>query len=90
MVSLYGQLAFLLIGLVIGVIVRVAVPDPRPGGWGASLIFGVLGAFLGGYTGHSFGMYHLARTPTAAVMAVVFAFTLVLCYEMFRRTRVVQ
>ncbi len=90
MVSLYGVIAFLIVGLVIGAFARFLIPGHEPGGWIAALCFGVLGSFLGGYTGHSFGMYHVERAPMAGLFSVIFALALVLSYEAFRRKRVVQ
>lgn len=44
-------LAFLLLGLIAGVIAKLIIPGRQPGGWVITLILGVLGALLGGWLG---------------------------------------
>jgi uncharacterized membrane protein YeaQ/YmgE (transglycosylase-associated protein family) len=46
-----GWLAFLLLGLIAGVIARIVIPGKQPGGFWVTLLLGVLGAFLGGWIG---------------------------------------
>src|SRR5258708_35682610 len=48
---------FLIFGLVVGALARVIVPGREPGGWLASMLLGVAGAFLGGLIGRAFGLY---------------------------------
>lgn len=45
-------LGFLLLGLIAGAIAKAIIPGNRPGGWFATLILGVVGAFLGGWLGN--------------------------------------
>ena len=46
-----GWLAFLILGLIAGVIARIVIPGKQPGGFWVTLLLGVLGAFLGGWLG---------------------------------------
>ncbi|MEU4365075.1 GlsB/YeaQ/YmgE family stress response membrane protein [Promicromonospora sp. NPDC023987] len=46
-----GWLAFLILGLIAGVIARIVIPGKQPGGFWLTLLLGVLGAFLGGWLG---------------------------------------
>ncbi|MGP5227348.1 GlsB/YeaQ/YmgE family stress response membrane protein [Arthrobacter rhombi] len=46
-----GFLGFLLLGLICGAIAKAILPGKQGGGWIATLILGVIGAFLGGWIG---------------------------------------
>ena len=46
-----GWLAFLILGLIAGVIARIVLPGKQPGGFWVTLLLGVLGAMLGGWLG---------------------------------------
>jgi uncharacterized membrane protein YeaQ/YmgE (transglycosylase-associated protein family) len=48
---------FLIVGLIVGAIARFIVPGHEPGGWIASLLVGVAGAYLGGFVGSALGLY---------------------------------
>ena len=53
---------FLLFGLVVGAIARFLVGGRDPGGWGVSMVIGVVGSFVGGYLGQFFGFYRSGET----------------------------
>lgn len=44
-------LGFLLLGLIAGAIAKAIIPGDQVGGWLATLILGVIGAFVGGWLG---------------------------------------
>ncbi|MGK0722036.1 GlsB/YeaQ/YmgE family stress response membrane protein [Leucobacter sp. W1478] len=46
-----GFLAFLFLGLIAGAIAKAILPGNQGGGWIATLLLGVVGAFLGGWLG---------------------------------------
>lgn len=46
-----GFWAFLILGLIAGVIARIVIPGKQPGGFWLTLLLGVLGAMLGGWLG---------------------------------------
>jgi uncharacterized membrane protein YeaQ/YmgE (transglycosylase-associated protein family) len=46
-----GFFAFLILGLIAGAIAKAILPGRQGGGWIATLILGVVGAFLGGWLG---------------------------------------
>jgi len=46
-----GFFAFLLLGLIAGAIAKAILPGKQGGGWLATLVLGVIGAFLGGWLG---------------------------------------
>lgn len=47
-----GFLAFLLLGLIAGAIAKAILPGKQNGGWFATLLLGVVGAFIGGWLGN--------------------------------------
>lgn len=44
-------LGFLLLGLIAGAIAKLILPGKQGGGWLATLVLGVIGAFVGGWLG---------------------------------------
>lgn len=44
-------LGFLLLGLIAGAIAKLILPGKQGGGWIATLLLGIVGAFLGGWLG---------------------------------------
>lgn len=46
-----GFLGFLLLGLIAGAIAKAILPGEQGGGWLATLVLGVVGAFVGGWLG---------------------------------------
>lgn len=46
-----GFIAFLILGLIAGAIAKAILPGKQGGGWIATLVLGVVGAFLGGWLG---------------------------------------
>ena len=43
-----GLIAFLIVGLIAGFIARALVPGPDPMGWLGTMVFGIVGSFVGG------------------------------------------
>lgn len=46
-----GFFGFLILGLIAGAIAKAIIPGDSGGGWFATLILGVVGAFVGGWLG---------------------------------------
>lgn len=46
-----GFFSFILLGLIVGVIVKAVMPGKVGGGWVTSIILGVVGAIVGGFLG---------------------------------------
>ena len=46
-----GFFGFLIVGLICGTLAKAILKDRAVGGWLASLIIGVIGAFVGGWLG---------------------------------------
>ncbi|MBV8722704.1 MAG: GlsB/YeaQ/YmgE family stress response membrane protein [Candidatus Eremiobacteraeota bacterium] len=71
-----GILAWILFGLIVGLVARWVVPGEGPGGIIGDIIVGVLGAFVGGWLYSLFGHtgvtgFNLPRMLCALIGAVV-------------------
>jgi uncharacterized membrane protein YeaQ/YmgE (transglycosylase-associated protein family) len=47
--TIVGILAWILVGLVAGLLAKIAMPGPDPGGVILTIVIGVVGALIGGY-----------------------------------------
>jgi uncharacterized membrane protein YeaQ/YmgE (transglycosylase-associated protein family) len=77
-------LMFLLFGLIVGAVSRFLVPGREPGGWGTSLIVGVLGSFVGGFLSRALG-FSTDERPAGFLLSVVGAVVLLVAYHAVRR-----
>ncbi|HZL03499.1 MAG TPA: GlsB/YeaQ/YmgE family stress response membrane protein [Cellulomonas sp.] len=74
-----GILAFLLLGLLAGVIAKALLPGRNSAGWLLTLVLGVLGAVLGGWLGSTLlgvglGEFFSIRTWLLAIAGAVIVF----------------
>ena len=51
-----GILSWILMGLIVGVIGKLVMPGPDPGGIFLTILLGIGGAFVGGYVGSFLGL----------------------------------
>lgn len=71
-----GILAWILFGLIAGIIAKVLMPGKDPGGFFITIALGVAGAFVGGYVGTLLGFgpvtgFNLGSFFTAVVGALL-------------------
>jgi uncharacterized membrane protein YeaQ/YmgE (transglycosylase-associated protein family) len=52
-----GILAWILFGLVVGIIAKLLMPGRDPGGFIVTVLLGIAGALLGGFIGRAMGFY---------------------------------
>jgi uncharacterized membrane protein YeaQ/YmgE (transglycosylase-associated protein family) len=50
-----GIVAWLLMGLIAGVLAKLILPGKGPSGWIYTIGLGILGAIVGGFIGHALG-----------------------------------
>jgi uncharacterized membrane protein YeaQ/YmgE (transglycosylase-associated protein family) len=50
-----GIVSWIVLGLLVGFVARRLAPGRIGGGWVATIILGIIGAFAGGYLGSMFG-----------------------------------
>jgi uncharacterized membrane protein YeaQ/YmgE (transglycosylase-associated protein family) len=77
---------FLLFGLIVGAIARFLVPGREPGGWGTSMLLGIVGSFVGALVGRMAGVY---REGEAAgfLMSLLGAVLVTVAYQAFAGRR---
>ena len=79
-------IATLVIGLVVGAIAKLLMPGKDPGGCIITILLGIAGAFIAGYSDASVGWYP-ATDIAGWIMSVVGAMILLLLYRLlFRRS----
>ncbi|WP_415855522.1 GlsB/YeaQ/YmgE family stress response membrane protein [Sinomonas sp. G460-2] len=72
-----GFIGFLILGLIAGAIAKAILPGRQGGGWIATLILGVVGAWLGGllggliFGGNTLGSFFEFRTWITAIVGSI-------------------
>jgi uncharacterized membrane protein YeaQ/YmgE (transglycosylase-associated protein family) len=82
-----GILAWILFGLVVGVIAKLLMPGRDPGGFIVTILLGVAGALVGGFVGRAMGFYE-ANEGAGWIMSILGAIVLLALYRMMVRRRV--
>lgn len=77
-----GIIAWVLFGLVVGVVAKFLMPGRDPGGFVITAVLGIVGALLGGFIGQSLGFYREGE-PAGFIMAVLGSIILLFLYRMF-------
>jgi uncharacterized membrane protein YeaQ/YmgE (transglycosylase-associated protein family) len=82
-----GILGWILFGLVVGAIAKLVMPGRDPGGIIVTMLLGIAGAVLGGFTGRALGLYG-PNEAAGFLMSFFGAVVLLALYRMFagRRT----
>jgi uncharacterized membrane protein YeaQ/YmgE (transglycosylase-associated protein family) len=82
-----GILAWILFGLVVGVIAKLLMPGRDPGGFIVTILLGIAGALIGGFIGRAMGLYQ-ANESAGWIMSTLGAIVLLALYRMMVRRRV--
>jgi uncharacterized membrane protein YeaQ/YmgE (transglycosylase-associated protein family) len=82
-----GILAWILFGLVVGIIAKLLMPGRDPGGFIVTILLGIAGALLGGFIGRAMGFYR-PDEPAGWIMSILGAIVLLALYRMVVRRRV--
>jgi uncharacterized membrane protein YeaQ/YmgE (transglycosylase-associated protein family) len=82
-----GILAWILFGLVVGVIAKLLMPGRDPGGFIITILLGIAGALLGGFIGQAMNLYEPGQ-PAGWIMSILGAILLLALYRMMARRRV--
>jgi uncharacterized membrane protein YeaQ/YmgE (transglycosylase-associated protein family) len=77
-----GFLLVVVIGLVIGVIAKLLMPGPDPGGWFITILLGIAGSWIGGFL---MSLTGLTGAMPALVAAVVGAMLLLGVYRLLKK-----
>ena len=82
-----GILAWILFGLVVGIIAKLLMPGRDPGGFIITILLGIAGALLGGFLGQTMGWYAEGE-PAGWIVSILGAIVLLALYRMLVRRRV--
>jgi uncharacterized membrane protein YeaQ/YmgE (transglycosylase-associated protein family) len=75
-----GIVAWILFGLVVGIIAKLMTPGRDPGGFIVTILLGIAGALFGGFIGRAMGFY--GPTQSAGwLMSIGGAIVLLLLYR---------
>jgi uncharacterized membrane protein YeaQ/YmgE (transglycosylase-associated protein family) len=81
-----GILAWILFGLVVGIIAKLLMPGRDPGGFIVTILIGIAGALLGGFIGRAMGFYG-PRESAGWIISILGAMLLLFLYRMIARPR---
>lgn len=81
-----GILAWILFGLVVGVIAKLLMPGRDPGGFIVTILVGIAGAVLGGFIGRAMGFYGPDESA-GWIISILGAMLLLFLYRMVARPR---
>ena len=81
-----GFIAWIILGLVVGVIAKFLMPGKDPGGIIITILLGVAGAFLGGFVSSSLGFGSVTGFDLRSlIIAVLGAIALLAVYRLFKK-----
>jgi uncharacterized membrane protein YeaQ/YmgE (transglycosylase-associated protein family) len=75
-----GIVAWILFGLVVGIIAKLLTPGRDPGGFIVTILLGIAGALFGGFIGRAMGFYG-PNQPAGWLMSIGGAIVLLLLYR---------
>jgi uncharacterized membrane protein YeaQ/YmgE (transglycosylase-associated protein family) len=81
-----GILAWILFGLVVGIIAKLLMPGRDPGGFIVTILIGIAGAVLGGFVGRAMGLYG-ENEAAGWLVSILGAMLLLFLYRMVARPR---
>jgi uncharacterized membrane protein YeaQ/YmgE (transglycosylase-associated protein family) len=76
-----GILAWIVFGLVVGIIAKLLTPGRDPGGFIVTLLLGIAGALLGGFIGRAMGFYAPGQ-PAGWLMSIAGSVVLLVLYRL--------
>jgi uncharacterized membrane protein YeaQ/YmgE (transglycosylase-associated protein family) len=82
-----GIIAWILFGLVVGIIAKLLMPGRDPGGFIVTILIGIAGALLGGFIGRAMGFYGESE-GAGWIVSILGAILLLAIYRMMIRRRV--
>ena len=82
-----GILAWILFGLVVGIIAKLLMPGRDPGGFIITILLGIAGALLGGFIGRAMGFYGPSESA-GWLISILGAVVLLALYRMMVQSRV--
>ena len=85
-----GILSWILVGLIAGVLAKVAMPGPDPGGIILTIVIGMVGAFLGGFlVNQATGRPNVMDFSLSSILVATFGSIILLAVYRFLTRRAV-
>lgn len=81
-----GIFAWILFGLIVGIIAKLLMPGRDPGGFIVTILLGIAGALLGGFLGRAMGLYGSSESA-GWIVSILGAIILLAIYRMMVRSR---
>jgi uncharacterized membrane protein YeaQ/YmgE (transglycosylase-associated protein family) len=78
-------LGWILFGLIVGIVAKLIMPGPDPGGMIVTILLGIGGALIGGFIGRMLGWYG-EGDPVGFIMAVIGAIVVLFGYRKISST----
>ena len=78
-------IGLVLFGLIVGVVAKLIMPGPDPGGMIVTILLGIVGALIGGFIGRMLGWYG-EGDPVGFIMAVIGAIVVLFGYRKISST----
>jgi uncharacterized membrane protein YeaQ/YmgE (transglycosylase-associated protein family) len=78
-------IGWVLFGLIVGVVAKLIMPGPDPGGMIVTILLGIVGALIGGFIGRMLGWYG-EGDPVGFIMAVIGAIVVLFGYRKISST----
>ena len=83
-----GILSWILMGLIVGVIAKLVMPGPDPGGIFLTILLGIGCAFVGGYVGSFLGLGSVTGlNPGSLLLSVGGAVLILILHRTIRKKR---
>jgi uncharacterized membrane protein YeaQ/YmgE (transglycosylase-associated protein family) len=82
-------IGWILFGLIVGVVAKLIMPGPDPGGMIVTILLGIVGALIGGFIGRMLGWYG-EGDPVGFIMAVIGAIVVLFGYRKISSTSQVR
>jgi uncharacterized membrane protein YeaQ/YmgE (transglycosylase-associated protein family) len=79
-----GNIATVVVGLIVGAIARFVLPGEQKMGWILTCLLGIAGSLIAGYAGQAFGWYAPGQ-PAGWIASVVGAVLLLIVVGMLRK-----
>jgi uncharacterized membrane protein YeaQ/YmgE (transglycosylase-associated protein family) len=86
MLSTYGFLGWILIGLLAGALAKLIMPGKDPGGCIVTIVLGIAGALLAGFVGNAVGWYSQGQAG-GFIAATLGAIVILWIYRLIVRRR---
>lgn len=81
-----GILAWIVMGLIVGVLAKLIMPGKDPGGFIVTILLGIAGAFLGGFLGSFFGIAEVTGFDLGSILlATAGAIIILILYRVIKK-----